>query len=115
MIDWDSLVVGPTTDIFGEPVRYRPVGGVVFDLTGVFDEGYLPQDQITGLMSGDVANTQPVLGVQLSSFPAGIAPDDEDVLTVTRTGESFVVTNVEADGKGGAMLTLNTTTLSVPL
>ena len=115
MIDWDDLVVGPTTTIFGEPVRYSAAGGAGFDAVGVFDDAYLGQASIETMIPGDVANTKPLLGVQLSAFPQGITPAQGDVLTVTRTGQSFQVLNAEPDGKGVAMLTLNSFTPPAPL
>lgn len=108
MIDWDALVVGPTVQVFGEPITYRPAAGGSFDLTAVFDDAYL------AVVMGDdgdpeVATIDPVIGVQLSAFTAlGQAlPVDDDTLIVLRVAKTFMVVNVEPDGKGHAKLRLS--------
>ena len=46
MIDWDSLVLGPLENIFGEaqhpegPIMYYPVGRSAYPIDGVFDSAY---------------------------------------------------------------------------
>ncbi len=113
MIDFDTLVIGECMTAFGEPVRYSPAEGVAFDILGVFDPAYLEQAPIDMLDGSAVVNTQPMLGVQLSAFP--VQPAEDHVLTIGRTGQSYQVRKVEADGHGGAMLLLNDFVLSVPI
>ena len=116
-IDWDKLVIGPTVGIFGDRVRYSTRRGA-FDVQGVFDESYLAVtplgrggvDTEVFTLGGPGAITEqlPVLGVQLSQFP--IEPDQDDVLTVLsgkHRGETFIVKEVQPDGHGHAVLTLN--------
>jgi hypothetical protein len=108
MIDWDALVVGPLVQAFGEPIAYQPAaGGASFALTAVFDDAYL------ALMLGqdgdpEIVTIDPVCGVQLSQFTAAgrALPTQDDRLTVSRVGKTFMVANVEPDGKGHAKLRL---------
>ncbi len=100
-------------EMFGEPVRYSPAEGVVFEILGVFDPAYLEQARIESLDGSSVINTQPMLGVQLSTFP--IEPQQDDILTIKRTGQSYQVRAVRADGHGGARLLLNDFKMPAPL
>lgn len=114
MIDWDTIVVGPVTGIFGEPVRYRTVGGVAAPITGVFDEPNADEFDITNLTSGAVVNLLPVLGVQLSQLAAvGIVPLQGDVLTRASNGRCYQVAKVWEDSHGAARLDLNNAPSSV--
>lgn len=111
MIDWDGLVVGAVTQVFGEAVTYFPQGAAAFAATGVYDEEYLDQDavgreplaQIGGMVN--LSGSRPVLGVQLSAFP--VQPSQGDLVKVLRTGDTFVVREVRPDGHGHAKLLLN--------
>jgi hypothetical protein len=109
VIDWESLVVGPVTGVFGEAVTYAPAFAAPFLIMGVFDEGYVDQAplgmaEMIGIPS-NVTAARPVLGIQLSTFIT--APAQGDTLTVLRTGQAFTVAEVQADGHGHAMLLLN--------
>lgn len=103
MIDWDSLVIGPcVADVFGEAVTYTYATGAPISITGVYD------DQYQGLEPADgqtVTTSMPVLGVQLSQFPA--PPQQGDGVFIQRTGEQYVVREVRPDGHGAAKLMLN--------
>lgn len=105
MIDWSAMVLAPCIAAFGEPVVYTPAGGAAITVSGVFDEANHDLD----LAGGTPQTTEaPVLGVRLADFTTG-QPQPEDTLTVTRTGNIYVVREVRLDGHGGAKLLLNQT------
>jgi hypothetical protein len=102
MIDWDKTVIGPLMKVFGEAVTYAPAIGLPFPIIGVFDEAY----RGIALASGtEVPSVMPVLGVRMAEFTA--MPKRGDQLTVVRTGEVFVVKEVDPDGHGEIKLLLN--------
>lgn len=107
-VDFDKLVIGPCTAIFGDPVTYSPAAGdPPFAITGVYNDAYVEVET-----TGDgppVTSSYPVLGVQLSQFAAlgRATPVQGDGLTLDKTGESFDVREVRPDGKGAALLLLN--------
>ncbi len=113
MIDFDTLVLGPCMGIFGESIRYRTVAlpglpSVTILIEGVFDEPNAEQFDLESFKPGNVINTAPLLGVQLSQFAAfGIGPAQDDVLTRGSNGRTYQVSAVIADGLGGAVLHLN--------
>ena len=102
MINLDKNVLGPLMSVFGEPVTYIPAIGIPFGISGVFDEAYHEVDLASGI---GITTDMPVLGVQLSMFPA--QPRQGDQITVTRLGATFVVKEVRPDGHGWAKLMLN--------
>jgi len=123
VIDWDTIVIGPTVAVFGQPVLYKPMvsAGPVgprdsrvpatapFAITGVFDAEYL---ELAPLAIGDmiglpsqITSARPVLGIQLSQFLT--PPAQGDRLTIIETGRVYVVQEVQPDGHGGAKLPLN--------
>jgi hypothetical protein len=112
VIDFDALVLGPAMATFGEAVWYVPgprspiYTGAGFEITGVYDHAYVEAGE---LGSPGVNTTRPVLGVQLSQFPAGFDPENaqKDTFTVLRTGETFVVKSGKKDSHGGARLDAN--------
>lgn len=102
-IDWDALVIGPVFGVFAEPATYRPVQGVPFAITGVFDREYEAVsivDQLT-----PASSRKPVLGVQLSQFAS--APRQNDKVFIPSVDITYVVKNVKPDGHGHAVLELN--------
>lgn len=131
MIDWDTIVIGPTVAVFGQPVLYQPMmqagpygpldsrvpAAPAFAITGVFDSEYLSLQPLAvgDLASGghpsmvavpsQISGTRPVLGVQLSQFTT--APAQGDLLTIVATGAVYVVQEVRPDGHGAAKLPLN--------
>ena len=119
MIDWDALVIAPCMDVFGEdlkPVYTRAAGGVPFEVVGVFDDAY--DTLVLNAESGEpeMATIQPVIGVRLSQFvaaqvAAGLTPQplplQSDRLAIPRISKTYLVTNVQPDGKGWAFLSLN--------
>ena len=109
MIDWDALVVGPATAIFGEPVLYLPAStSPIYTAAGilinaVFTEAYQSAGQI-----GDpgVISTHPKLGIQVSQLPSAFDPEtaQNDRFTVQRTGKTYVVKAGHLDSRGAATL-----------
>ena len=112
MIDWDGLVIGPTTSAFGETVTYNGAG-FTLQIVGVFDEAFL---ELTPLGRGDltsegisfglpgaITTAMPVLGVQLSQFVSG-PPQQSD--TLQARGATYTVKEVQTDGHGWARLLL---------
>ncbi len=101
-IDWATLTA-PCKAVFGEPVTYQPADGAAFVINGIFDDAYR---EVTVAGDGTAVTTDsPILGVQLGDFAA--PPLQGDQLTVTRTGETFVVKEVRPDSHGWAVLMLN--------
>ena len=108
-VDFNALVLGPTFDVFAEPVTFIPAaGGNITTLygpnagRGVFDEGAT----ILVDIGGDVpTSTQaPVLGVRLSEFST--APQQNDKVTIPSVGRTYIVKDPRPDGKGHALLVL---------
>jgi hypothetical protein len=114
-VDWDSLVIGPCHAVFGDPVDYTPSTGAPFSFFGVFDAEYIDQNVIGGMIDqiglpGNITGARPVLGVQLSAFPAGVVPRQGDTFIITggqHIGEQYKVMEVRPDGRGEAKLLLN--------
>ena len=105
MIDWDSMVVGPTTATFGDPdVLFQPRCGTPYKVTGVFDEAYQEMAGIDGLFPSNITNTRPVLGVQLSQFVT--PPVQDDAVTIPSNGRTYWINEVQPDSHGGALLLL---------
>ncbi|HQT79769.1 MAG TPA: hypothetical protein PLD10_22220 [Rhodopila sp.] len=103
MIDWDGLVIGPcVANVFGEAVTYTYANGAPVNMTGVFDEQYLGLEPADGQT---VTTAMPVLGVQMSQFPA--PPQQGDTVLILRTGNRYIVREVRPDGHGAAKLMLN--------
>jgi hypothetical protein len=120
VINWDSLVLGPTMAVFGQPVLYQPMApqytggplvphGAPLTITAVFDENYRKLDPLaTGDLIGRssyVTSARPVLGVRLSLLP--VRPTQGDRLTIVLTAQVFAVGEVEPDRHGHALLLLN--------
>ncbi len=106
-VDWDKDLLAPimSSDVFGEDVKpiFHPVTGGSFPIDGVFDRPY------KGLVveaDGEpaIATREPLLGVRLSQFPT--APLQGDTVVLAGAG-TYVVTSIEPDGKGWALLRLN--------
>lgn len=117
-IDWDALVGSPLAGVFGEAVTYAPAPGSpiasavlalpggVLPMVGVFDEAYVSVN--LGADPGAIS-AMPVLGVQLSQFPAGYDPEvaQDDIFTVTATGLRYIVKAGKSDGHGHVRLEAN--------
>lgn len=107
MIDWNAVVLAPVMGVFGERVRYMPANGAPFDTThSVFDDGF---QEVDPLGSPGVLSSHPVLGIQLSEFPAGFDAKEAqgDIFTVLRTGVTYIVKSGEPDSHGHALLRAN--------
>jgi hypothetical protein len=101
-IDWDKYVLGPTADVFGEPVAYTTAAGsVLTGIQGVYDAAYKDVDLSDPLGTTAIV---PVLGVRLALFPT--PPGQDDVLYVPSAGLRYVVREVRQDGHGWAKLML---------
>lgn len=111
MIDWDALVLAPCMAVFGEEPEMRPMyrrqaGGAPFPVDGIFDDAYLA---VIMAADGDpaIATIDPVMGVRLAQFPA--EPEQGDTVMIPRVAKTYMVSNVQPDGKGGAKLVLTRT------
>ena len=112
-IDWDAEVLSPVMSVFGEgkpgdpaslplytPRRLQP-----FRLAdAVFDSEYQqvdvnPSDGTTS------TNHLPVLGVRLALFPER-PPVQNDSVYIPARGKTYLVTDVQPDGHGWALLRL---------
>lgn len=101
MIDWDQHAA-PVVGIFGEPVTYIPSGGAPYAITAVFTEAYTEVQLVDDV---PVSTVKPALGARLSAFRDD--PQVGDLLTIGRTGTTYVVNNTNPDGRGGVRLLLN--------
>jgi hypothetical protein len=101
-IDWDRMVLGPTVKVFGETVTFTPAGGQAVDVQLVYDEG----NKDISLAGGSSLNSSnPIVSGQLSAFP--VEPEQGDTVLIVRTGDLFVIADVNEDGKGSVTLSLN--------
>lgn len=112
MIDWDSLVLAPLEGIFGEvapdakPIVFQPAdGSAAYPIDGVFDAAWRDLEVVDPL---GATGTLPVLGVRLSRWVAlgRREPQQDDQLTIPRTGKTYIVKEVRPDSHGGAKLLL---------
>lgn len=108
-VNWDSHLLAPLHQVFGDRHEYRPRGGTPFDVNGIFDRGYA---QPTENLDGDagINTTNPVLGVRDSDFTR--PPEQGDrVFIRTVSGapvnQLFAVMDVQPDSHGGTKLVLN--------
>lgn len=118
-IDWDEAVLAPSmsSDVFGEDVQptYRPVAGGSFPIDAVFDE---PFKLLVMQADGEpgIATAKPQIGVRQAQFDAAHAANltpattwlKGDKVDITIKGQvvTFMVDDVQADGKGFALLPL---------
>lgn len=103
-IDFDTLLHGPVMRAFGESARvlYTPAGGETIAVDGIFDEGARPVRLVD---DPDVNEVAPLLGIQLSQFPAGFNPRNAKDDTFVVRGVTYVVTDGKPDSHGWAQLT----------
>jgi len=108
-VDWDSELLSPLQDTFGEPVNYRPTSGAAFDISGIFDRPYT--QEVEPLDDGDptINTTHAVLGVRDGEFTAAgrALPVQGDMLFVVSVATIFKVADVQPDSHGGRKLVLN--------
>ena len=105
MVDFDALVLAACHQVFADAVIYTPVGSADVSVTGIFDNAYREQKPVDDYAPGNITGARPVLGVRLSQFAQ--YPQQGDLLTIVRTGRSYVVIEVRDDSHGGALLLLN--------
>ncbi len=103
-VDWDTKVLAPCADVFGEPVTYTPQEGVPFQITGIYDEAYREVILLDGV---PMTTESPVLGVRLAEFPEGRPPRKADQLSIASVNAIFTIKDVRLDGHGHAKLMLN--------
>lgn len=105
MIDWDSAVLKPCFSTLAEPALYTRQGGQPFAVNVIYDAGYMGVE-VSGTT---IISTDPRVGIRLAEFPVGYDPETAqgDTLSITRTGEAFVVKDGRKDSHGHARLDLN--------
>lgn len=108
-VDFNALVLGPTSDAFADPATFIPAaGGTITTLfgpnqgRGVFDEGH----SLLGDVGGDVptSTARPVLGIRLSEFTT--APVQNDKVQIPKVDCTYIVKDVQPDSHGHALLIL---------
>ena len=103
-VDWDKNLLSPLFGVFGEECEHRPRGGEAYRLTGIFDRAYT--QQLVGEDGGTESNsTLPVLGVR--DAECRVKPKQGDIFLIVRTGELYIVRDVQPDSHGGTRLELN--------
>ena len=100
--DQTESVLAACRDAFGESVSYTPAGGSLATITAVFELQGAIFDPSTGLI---VRTGKPTLAVKISDLASPPARKD----AVTARGVNYTVTDVDPDGHGGALLTLQKT------
>ena len=105
MIDWDTCLLGPVHDVFGEAITYVSPKGVSVQLVGIFDKAYKNISLIDN--APEVSSEQPVVGVRLSQFPDGTKPQKGGKVQVPSVSTTYTVRDIEADGHGEAKLLLH--------
>lgn len=108
-VDWDQDVLAPmmSSDVFGEAVQptYRPAAGGSFPIDGVFDSGFKGL-VISADGEPNIATSQPVIGVRLAQFSALPLKSDKIDITIKGQVVTYMVADVQPDGKGHAVLPL---------
>lgn len=103
--NFDFYVLGPTFDVFAEPVNFFPkAGGGPIAGRGVFDQANKDLDLGGG---SDVPTTTeiPTLGVRLSEFTT--PPLQNDQVQIPSVNATYMVKEVRIDGHGWARLMLS--------
>ena len=89
-------------DEFGGSVSYSPAaGGGPYALDAILDRPFEAVE--LGPADVAIAGRRPILDVRLADLPVEPVPGD----TLTVSGSSFTVEEVEPDGRGGAKLFLH--------
>ncbi|MFZ6724705.1 head-tail joining protein [Undibacterium sp. MH2W] len=101
-IDWDKVLLAPVVAVFGEPVIYLPMGGSSYQMNMVYDEANKDMTLADGM---GVNTSKPIVSGRLLLFQN--APMQGDQVKIVRTGETFVVKDVDTDGHGSVKLELN--------
>ncbi|EAB9908248.1 hypothetical protein D6J84_14490 [Salmonella enterica subsp. enterica] len=104
-VNWDLNLLKPLQDVFGESVRYQPVNGDAYDITGIFDRAYTQDVEPTEEGGPAINTTKPVLGVRDAAFRT--PPVRGDRVLIKRISTWFVVADIQPDSHGGTRLELN--------
>jgi hypothetical protein len=99
-IDWQSAVLAPCQQVFGEAWEYLLPDQTWLPISGVYDEAY----HATTPGEMDIDTTNPVLGVSVADFPA--LPQQGERLRRVATGEQFDIRDPRPDGHGHLLLFL---------
>ncbi|EIM2940347.1 hypothetical protein K5Z62_004256 [Escherichia coli] len=103
-VDWDGELLAPLMSVFGEVCEHHPRGGEAYTVTGIFDRAY--SQQLTGEDGSAVSvSTFPVVGVRDAELM--IPPRQGDIFRIIRTGETFIIRDIQPDSHGGTRLELN--------
>lgn len=97
-----ELALAACRDAFGESVTYTPWDGSAASLMAIFESQGSVFDPSTGLI---VRTGKPTLAVKISDLASSPARRD----AVTARGVNYTVTDVDLDGRGGAVLQLQKT------
>jgi len=110
-IDWDTHLLSPLENVFGEPVNYRPLNGAAFDIVGIYDRAYTQEVQPLDADDPTINTTHPVLGVRDAEFvlQGKALPAQGDRVYITSEAAVFVVADSQPDSHGGRKLVLNKT------
>lgn len=111
MASWANLADGvlvAAMQTFGVTVNYAAQRELDFDMQAVFDAAH---EFVASEGDAQFTTTAPSLGVRLASFPPGIDPKQDDVVTVYDPAgiadQCFRVVDAQPDGQGGSMLRLH--------
>ncbi len=112
MIDFDSLVLGPSMEAFAitgvvYPVKSRPGVGP-FTVRGVFSSAPLTVEMQDGTVFDDQQTT---FGIRQSELGSNKMPVNGDRLKITETahpayGREFWFSDADSDGQGGQVFQL---------
>lgn len=94
-----EIVIDTLKTHFGESLTYKGNGSLDVSFVGIFDEAYTYVDPETGQR---VSTDKISILLKLEDLPQVPVSDDEFV----RDGTSYLVRNIEKDGKGAARIWL---------
>lgn len=103
-VDWDKLVLAPTTAIFGDKGLFLPKVGAPFDVYGVFDKACRIIKEVDGL---EVTTVKPVYGVRRFFFEGHGLPRQGDEVVIFVVRERYALADIQPDGHGELKLILN--------
>ena len=102
-VDWDALVLAPTMTVFADPIALTPTvsmpGALAYPARGIFAQRPTRWETAEG---GLLTTMETTLGIRLADFP--VPPRQGDSLV--RLGVTWFVWDVNADGQGGASLSI---------
>ena len=102
-VDWDALVLAPSMAVFSDPIALTPTvsmpGALAYPARGIFAQRPTRWKTAEG---GLLTTLETTLGIRLADFP--VPPRQGDSLV--RAGVTWFVWDVNADGQGGASLSI---------